>query len=99
MTNGGSENSCITWKIDLVSLEVGVESMMSVHCVGVYPLGTGFSGDYNEYFGLQVDEESLVYLMLSNHILHSLYPDCITIAEVKTHIGPRFAKCTACSYY
>uniref|UniRef100_A0A3Q0R0T6 1,4-alpha-glucan branching enzyme n=1 Tax=Amphilophus citrinellus TaxID=61819 RepID=A0A3Q0R0T6_AMPCI len=43
--------------------------------------GTGFTGDYSEYFGLQVDEDSLVYLMLANHILHALYPDCITVAE------------------
>ncbi|XP_032401297.1 1,4-alpha-glucan-branching enzyme [Xiphophorus hellerii] len=55
----------------------GITSMLYHH----HGIGTGFSGDYNEYFGLQVDEESLVYLMLSNHILHSLYPDCITIAE------------------
>lgn len=47
--------------------------------------GTSFTGDYSEYFGLQVDEDSLVYLMLANHILHTLYPDCITVAEVKTH--------------
>lgn len=66
-----------------MSLEVWVESRMSVHCVGVSPSGTGFSGDYSEYFGLQVDEDSLVYLMLANHILHTLYPDCITVAEVK----------------
>ncbi len=59
--------------------------MMSVDCVGVYSSGEGFSGDYSEYFGLQVDEDSLVYLMLANHILHTLYPDCITVAEVKTH--------------
>lgn len=45
-------------------------------------LGCGFSGDYNEYFGLQVDEDSLVYLMLANHMVHSLFPQCITIAEV-----------------
>ncbi|MGH0166756.1 UNVERIFIED_CONTAM: hypothetical protein FKN15_051358 [Acipenser sinensis] len=43
--------------------------------------GTGFSGDYSEYFGLHVDEESLVYLMLANQMLHSLCPDYITIAE------------------
>lgn len=60
-----------------------VENMMSVECVGVYSSGAGFSGDYSEYFGLQVDEDSLVYLMLANHILHTLYPDCITVAEVK----------------
>nr|XP_020501966.1 1,4-alpha-glucan-branching enzyme [Labrus bergylta] len=55
----------------------GVTSMMYHH----HGIGTGFSGDYSEYFGLQVDEDSLVYLMLANHILHTLYPDCITVAE------------------
>uniref|UniRef100_A0A672ZF59 1,4-alpha-glucan branching enzyme n=1 Tax=Sphaeramia orbicularis TaxID=375764 RepID=A0A672ZF59_9TELE len=55
----------------------GVTSMLYHH----HGIGTGFSGDYSEYFGLQVDEESLVYLMLANHILHTLYPDCITVAE------------------
>lgn len=54
-------------------------------CVGVCSSGVGFSGDYSEYFGLQVDEDSLVYLMMANHILHTLYPDCITVAEVQTH--------------
>ncbi|XP_044150047.1 1,4-alpha-glucan-branching enzyme [Bufo gargarizans] len=55
----------------------GVTSMLYHH----HGIGCGFSGDYNEYFGLQVDEESLVYLMVANHMTHSLYPDCITIAE------------------
>ncbi|KAI7800313.1 hypothetical protein IRJ41_000186 [Triplophysa rosa] len=55
----------------------GVTSMLYHH----HGIGTGFSGDYSEYFGLQVDEDSLVYLMLANHIVHTLYPDCITIAE------------------
>ncbi|MEE6507415.1 hypothetical protein FKM82_022025, partial [Ascaphus truei] len=55
----------------------GVTSMLYHH----HGIGCGFSGDYNEYFGLQVDEDSLVYLMLANHMTHSLYPDCITIAE------------------
>uniref|UniRef100_A0AAX7VMH5 1,4-alpha-glucan branching enzyme n=1 Tax=Astatotilapia calliptera TaxID=8154 RepID=A0AAX7VMH5_ASTCA len=55
----------------------GVTSMLYHH----HGIGTGFTGDYSEYFGLQVDEDSLVYLMLANHILHTLYPDCITVAE------------------
>ncbi|OCT93898.1 hypothetical protein XELAEV_18011569mg [Xenopus laevis] len=55
----------------------GVTSMLYHH----HGIGCGFTGDYNEYFGLQVDEESLVYLMLANHMLHTLYPDCITVAE------------------
>lgn len=58
--------------------------IVDVDCVGVCSSGVGFSGDYSEYFGLQVDEDSLVYLMLANHVLHSLYPDCITVAEVQT---------------
>uniref|UniRef100_A0A8C9VZ31 1,4-alpha-glucan branching enzyme n=1 Tax=Scleropages formosus TaxID=113540 RepID=A0A8C9VZ31_SCLFO len=55
----------------------GVTSMLYHH----HGVGMSFSGDYSEYFGLHVDEESVVYLMVANHILHSLYPDCITIAE------------------
>ncbi|XP_036610057.1 1,4-alpha-glucan-branching enzyme [Trichosurus vulpecula] len=55
----------------------GVTSMLYHH----HGMGEGFSGDYSEYFGLQVDEDSLVYLMLANHLVHSVFPDCITIAE------------------
>ncbi|GAA6098544.1 1,4-alpha-glucan-branching enzyme isoform X1 [Tachysurus ichikawai] len=55
----------------------GITSMLYHH----HGVGSGFSGSYSEYFGLQVDEDSLVYLMLANHILHTLYEDCITIAE------------------
>lgn len=38
----------------------GVTSMMYVH----HGMGTGFSGGYHEYFGMQVDVEAVVYLML-----------------------------------
>lgn len=41
----------------------------------------GFSGGYHEYFGPNVDEDGVVYLMLANELLHKLYPSCITIAE------------------
>lgn len=42
----------------------------------------GFSGNYDDYFGLNADTDSLVYLMLANHMLHSFYPDfMVTIAE------------------
>lgn len=44
--------------------------------------GVGFSGDYNEYFGMQVDEDALAYLMMANHMIHLLHPECVTIAEV-----------------
>lgn len=44
-------------------------------------LGHGFGGDYPDYFGLGVDTESLIYLMLANDMLHTLHPDVITVAE------------------
>ncbi|XP_076054908.1 1,4-alpha-glucan-branching enzyme isoform X2 [Oratosquilla oratoria] len=55
----------------------GVTSMI-YHSHG---LGEGFSGDYMEYFGLNVDTEALVYLMLANHMIHTLYPNAITVSE------------------
>src|ERR1700749_3158771 len=42
---------------------------------------SGFSGGYHEYFGSNVDEEGVVYLMVANEMLHDLYPSVITIAE------------------
>ncbi|KAH7149747.1 glycoside hydrolase superfamily [Dactylonectria estremocensis] len=55
----------------------GVTSMLYVH----HGMGTGFSGGYHEYFGADVDEEAVVYMMLANEMLHTLFPTCITIAE------------------
>lgn len=55
----------------------GVTSMLYHH----HGIGTGFSGDYNEYFGLGTDTESLTYLMIANFMLKTLYPESITIAE------------------
>ncbi|KAG0029404.1 alpha-1,4-glucan branching enzyme [Podila clonocystis] len=55
----------------------GVTSMMYLH----HGIGYGFSGNYNEYFGNTVDIEAVVYLMLANDMLHTLYPESITIAE------------------
>ncbi|EKJ75014.1 hypothetical protein FPSE_04834 [Fusarium pseudograminearum CS3096] len=55
----------------------GVTSMLYVH----HGMGTGFSGGYHEYFGSDVDEEAVVYMMLANEMLHQLYPEVITIAE------------------
>ena len=40
-----------------------------------------FSGDYNEYFGLNTDTEAYVYMMLANKLLHTLSPEMITVAE------------------
>ncbi|ORY32704.1 glycoside hydrolase, partial [Rhizoclosmatium globosum] len=55
----------------------GVTSMLYTH----HGMGTGFSGGYNEYFGPQVDSESVTYMMLANHIMHKLHPHIVTIAE------------------
>lgn len=55
----------------------GVTSMLYHH----HGIGTGFSGDYHEYFGPSVDEEGVVYLILANTMLRKLNPDIITIAE------------------
>ena len=40
-------------------------------------IGQGFSGDYNEYFGLGTDTEALVYLMLANYLLHTVSKDMV----------------------
>ncbi|KAF8076638.1 glycoside hydrolase family 13 protein [Lyophyllum atratum] len=55
----------------------GVTSMMYKH----HGIGTGFSGGYHEYFGDAADIEAIVYLMIANDAIHSLYPNAITIAE------------------
>jgi 1,4-alpha-glucan branching enzyme len=55
----------------------GVTSMLYLH----HGIGAGFSGGYHEYFGPEVDEEGVVYLMIANELLHDLYPDVITVAE------------------
>lgn len=55
----------------------GVTSML-YHSRGA---GQGFSGSYDDYFGLNVDTEAVVYLMLANHITHTLHSNSITIAE------------------
>lgn len=55
----------------------GVTSML-YHNHGI---GTGFSGDLSEYFGLNVDTDALVYMALANKIFHDMDPSIITIAE------------------
>ena len=45
-------------------------------------IGEGFSGDYNEYFGMNVDTDALTYLALANYVLHEQNPQVVTIAEV-----------------
>ncbi|KAJ1674140.1 alpha-1,4-glucan branching enzyme, partial [Spiromyces aspiralis] len=55
----------------------GVTSMMYKH----HGIAYGFSGDYNEYFTGNADDEAIVYLMLANYMCHRLYPGFVTIAE------------------
>ncbi|XP_031630516.1 1,4-alpha-glucan-branching enzyme [Contarinia nasturtii] len=55
----------------------GVTSML-YHSRGI---GEGFSGDYNEYFGLNVDTDAVIYMAISNYLLHKIDNQIITIAE------------------
>lgn len=55
----------------------GVTSML-YHSRGI---GEGFSGDYNEYFGLNVDTDAIIYMAIANHFLHKIDNQIITIAE------------------
>jgi len=54
----------------------GVTSMLYLHH-GNYTS----DWNYNTYFGDDVDEDSIRYLQLANHMLHRTYPDIVTIAE------------------
>jgi 1,4-alpha-glucan branching enzyme len=56
----------------------GVSSML-YHSHGI---AHGFSGSYDEYFGLGTDTESFVYMMMANYLIHNFYPEAVTIAEV-----------------
>jgi 1,4-alpha-glucan branching enzyme len=44
-------------------------------------IGFGFTGNYNEYFGMQTDVDGITYLMLANTLIRQINPDAITIAE------------------
>jgi len=56
----------------------GVTSML-YHSHGI---NKGYSGGYHEYFGLDADVESHVYLMLANNLIHRLLPaSAVTVAE------------------
>ena len=55
----------------------GVTSMMYHH----HGLQMAFTGNYDEYFGMSTDLDSVVYLMLANDMIHSVFPKAITIGE------------------
>lgn len=74
--------STLRWYIDEYNFDgyrFDAITAMLYHSRGI---GEGFSGNYDEYFGLNVDTDAIVYLMLANHMLHKMYPDVVTIAEV-----------------
>ncbi|CAJ1444413.1 unnamed protein product, partial [Effrenium voratum] len=55
----------------------GVTSML-YHHHGLY---MSFTGNYEEYFGLQTDVDAVVYLMLASELVRSVLPDAVMIAE------------------
>jgi 1,4-alpha-glucan branching enzyme len=57
----------------------GVTSMLYNH----HGVGVGFTGNYSEYFGetSDFDVDAHVYLCLANQLIHTLFPEAITIAE------------------
>jgi 1,4-alpha-glucan branching enzyme len=54
----------------------GITSMLYLH----HGMNKAFTS-YDDYFGVDVDEDALVYLALANRLIHDLRPDAITIAE------------------
>lgn len=55
----------------------GVTSMLYHH----HGLQMEFSGEYDQYFSMSTNVDAVVYLMLANDMLHSLYPEIEVIAE------------------
>ena len=55
----------------------GVTSTLYHH----HGLNMCFTGNYHEYFSEATDVEAVVYLMLANELVHSIYPDATVIAE------------------
>ena len=54
-----------------------VTSMLYTH----HGIDYVFTGNYQEYFGEFFKEESSVYLMLANSLIHKINPEALTIAE------------------
>lgn len=54
----------------------GVTSMLYHH----HGLGKAFSS-YGDYFGLDIDEDALMYFSLANSLIHEIKSDAISIAE------------------
>ena len=54
-----------------------VTSMLYTH----HGIDYVFTGNYQEYFSEYFNEESSVYLMLANSLIHKINPEALTIAE------------------
>jgi 1,4-alpha-glucan branching enzyme len=89
---GSVHRSCMNVKIKVIII-ILIKSIFSLSIyrylfhqffffsVFSHGCGEGFSGHYDEYFGLNVDTDALIYLMVANKFLHDKYPEIITIAE------------------
>lgn len=64
------------YKIDGFRFDAVTCIMYTHHGVHV-----SFSGNYNEYFGPNAENDGIVYLKLANYLIHKLNPNAITIAE------------------
>jgi 1,4-alpha-glucan branching enzyme len=56
----------------------GVTSMLYLH----HGIKYSFSGQYHEYFdGNLVDQDAVLYLMLANHLIKTINPAAVVVAE------------------
>ena len=55
----------------------GVTSMLYHH----HGIGRGFTGDFQDYFGMHTNVDAVVYLMLANKLIHEISGNVISIAE------------------
>jgi len=73
--------SNLAWFIDEYNVDGfrfdAITSILYQH----HGIGFGFTGNYQEYFGMQTDLDGIVYLMLANTLIKALNPEAITIAE------------------
>jgi 1,4-alpha-glucan branching enzyme len=73
--------SNLAWWIDEYKVDGfrfdAVTSIMYTH----HGIDYSFTGNYQEYFGMQTDMDGIVYLMLANTLIHKLRPGSLSIAE------------------
>ena len=55
--------------------------LLKINYLLILGISTGFTGNYEEYFNKEVDEDSILYLMLANHLIHLVNPNALSIAE------------------